>query len=64
LESTGQRLEDIRDYVAEHAELRSPRYRVPRRSDVAGVAANFVLHVSDLMSGKAHSSSARRRKLA
>ena len=55
LESTGQRLEDIRDYVAEHAELRSPLYRVPRRPDVAGVAANFVLHVSDLMSGKTHS---------
>lgn len=54
LTSTGRRLEDIRDYVAEHAELRSPLYRVPRRSDVAGVAANFVLHVNDLMSRKAH----------
>ena len=52
LESTGQRLEDVRDYVAEHAELRSPLYRVPRRPDVAGVAANFVLHVSDLMRGR------------
>ena len=66
LESTGQRLEDIRDYVAEHAELRSPLYRVPRRPDVAGVAANFALHVSDLMSGKAHRSRAyaRERKVA
>jgi predicted nucleotide-binding protein (sugar kinase/HSP70/actin superfamily) len=52
--STGRRLEDIRDYVAEHAELRSPLYRVPLRTDVAGVAANFVLHVSDLMSRDAH----------
>ncbi len=64
LECTAQRLEDIRDYVAEHAELRSPLYRVPRRPDVAGVAANFVLHVSDLMSGKSHRSCARGRKLA
>jgi len=64
LESTGQRLEDIRDYVAGHAELRSALYRVPRRPDVAGVAANFVLHVSDLMSGRAHSSCAKERKRA
>jgi predicted nucleotide-binding protein (sugar kinase/HSP70/actin superfamily) len=47
-------LDDIRGYVLEHPELRSPLYRVPRREDVAGVAANFVLHVSDLMTGKAH----------
>ena len=64
LESTGQRLEDIRDYVAENAELRSPLYRVPRRSDVAGVAANFVLHVSNRMNGKLYRSGARGRKLA
>ncbi len=64
LESTGRRLKDIRDYVAGHAELRSPLYRVPRRPDVAGVAANFVLHVNDLMSGKAHRSRAGERKLA
>ncbi|MGD1081489.1 MAG: hypothetical protein ABR881_24470 [Candidatus Sulfotelmatobacter sp.] len=63
LESTGRGLEDIRDYVAEHAELRSSLYRVPRRPDVAGVAANFVLHVNDLMSAKAHGSGARERKL-
>ena len=64
LESMGRRLEDIRDYVDGHAELRSPLYRAPRRPDVAGVAANFVLHVSDLMSGKAHRSGGRERKLA
>ncbi len=50
MESTGRRLEDIRDYVSEHPQLRSPLYMVPRRPDVAGVAANFVLHVSELMS--------------
>ncbi len=64
LQSTGRSLEDIRDYVATHPELRSPLYHVPHRPDVAGVAANFALHVSDLMKAKNHSSSARGRKLA
>jgi predicted nucleotide-binding protein (sugar kinase/HSP70/actin superfamily) len=64
LESTKRRLEDIRDYVARHAELCSPLYQVPRRSDVAGVAANFVLHVGDLMREKAHSFCAKGRKMA
>ena len=62
LGQTGRRLEDVRDYVAEHAELRSPLHLVPRSPDVAGVAANFVLHVSDLMNGKSHRSGARERK--
>jgi predicted nucleotide-binding protein (sugar kinase/HSP70/actin superfamily) len=53
LESTGKRLEDIRAYVAEHPELRRPFYRVPHRHGVTGTAANFVLHVNDLMDGRA-----------
>ena len=54
LKSTGKRLDDIRDYVAAHPELRRPLYRFSRRPGVAGTAAQFVLHVSDLMdqSGK------------
>ncbi len=59
LAHTRQRLEDVRDYVAQHAELRSPLYQVPRSPEVAGVAANFVLHVSDLMNGKGHRDGAR-----
>jgi hypothetical protein len=43
------RPEDIRDYVADHPELRSPLYHVPRYPRVAGVAANFVLHVARKM---------------
>ena len=53
LESTGKRLEDIKEYVAEHPELRNLFYPVPHRDGVTGIAANFVLHVSDLMNGKA-----------
>jgi predicted nucleotide-binding protein (sugar kinase/HSP70/actin superfamily) len=49
LESTGRCLEDIRSYVAAHPELRRPFYKVPHRHGVTGTAANFVLHVSDLM---------------
>ena len=53
LESTGKRLDDVRAYVAEHRELRHPFYAVPHRKGVTGTAANFVLHVSDLMDGRA-----------
>jgi predicted nucleotide-binding protein (sugar kinase/HSP70/actin superfamily) len=49
LESTGKRLEDIRAYVADHPELRRPFYKVPHAHGITGTAANFVLHVSDLM---------------
>jgi predicted nucleotide-binding protein (sugar kinase/HSP70/actin superfamily) len=53
LQSTGNRLDDIKAYVADHPELRNLFYPVPHRHGVTGVAANFVLHVSDLMNGKA-----------
>jgi len=52
LEAARVRLEDVRAYVAAHPQLRSALYRVPRRNGVAGVAANFVLHVAGLMSGR------------
>jgi predicted nucleotide-binding protein (sugar kinase/HSP70/actin superfamily) len=48
---TGKRIEDIRAFAAQHADLCRPLYRVPRRPGIAGVAANFVLHASDLMAG-------------
>jgi len=52
LEGTGKRLEDIKDYVAQHPELRNVFYPVPHVHGVTGIAANFVLHVSDLMDRK------------
>ena len=52
LKSTGKRLENIKDYVAKHPELRNLFYPVPHVHGYAGVAANFVLHVNDLMNGK------------
>ncbi len=53
LASTGKKLDEIKTYIAEHRQLRSPLYPVPRRRGIAGVAANFVLHVSNLMDGNA-----------
>jgi predicted nucleotide-binding protein (sugar kinase/HSP70/actin superfamily) len=51
LASTGRTLDDIRRFVDVHPELRRATYRVPHRHGIAGVAANFVLHVNDLMRG-------------
>jgi hypothetical protein len=39
--------------VDDHPVLRRPFYHVPHRAGITGTAANFVLHVSDLMDGKA-----------
>src|SRR5438477_204278 len=53
LKTTGKRLDDIKGYVADHPELRRPFYHVPHRPGVAGPAAQFIMHVSDRMDGKA-----------
>lgn len=49
IQRTGMSLEMIRAYVADHAALRKPFQRVPQQDGVAGRAANFVLHVAELM---------------
>ena len=49
LQKTGKSLDDIREYVAEHPELRRGLYKVPHRDGIAGTAAQFALHVNDLM---------------
>jgi predicted nucleotide-binding protein (sugar kinase/HSP70/actin superfamily) len=51
--ATGKRLADIRAFAATRPDLQRPTYRVPRRPGVAGVAANFVHHISDLIDGRA-----------
>jgi predicted nucleotide-binding protein (sugar kinase/HSP70/actin superfamily) len=52
LASTGKQLSEIKAFAARHPELSRPLYKVPHRPGIAGVAANFVLHVSELMSGR------------
>jgi predicted nucleotide-binding protein (sugar kinase/HSP70/actin superfamily) len=54
LKSTGKSLDDIRAFVADHRELRRPFYHVPHREGVAGTAAQFVLHVNDLMDSRSN----------
>jgi len=52
LARTGKRIDDIRAFAATHSELNHPLYRIPHRPGIAGVAANFILLVNDLMSGR------------
>ncbi|MGA2351952.1 MAG: hypothetical protein ABSF70_16065 [Terracidiphilus sp.] len=53
LHSTNKSLAEVRDYAARHRTLRSPFYPIPRRRGIAGTAAKFVLHVGDLIDGRA-----------
>ena len=47
LKSSGKSLDQIRQYVQEHPELKRPFYHVPHREGITGTAAQFILHVSD-----------------
>jgi len=49
LHSTGKSLSQIKDYIADHPELKRPFYHVPHREGIAGTAASFILHVNDRM---------------
>jgi len=49
LASTGKTLDQIRAFASKHPELNRPLYKTPRYPGVAGVAANFILHVNELM---------------
>jgi predicted nucleotide-binding protein (sugar kinase/HSP70/actin superfamily) len=52
LASTGRTIEEIRSFAARHPDLQRPFYPLPTQPGIAGVAANFVLHVHALMNGK------------
>jgi predicted nucleotide-binding protein (sugar kinase/HSP70/actin superfamily) len=53
-------LDDIRQFVQARPWLRSPMYSIPRQPGVISTAANFVLHVSELM-GHTHGSRSTRK---
>ena len=59
LASTGKRLDDIRAYIGDHPDLCRALYAVPPHPRVAGSAAHFVLHVSDLLDQRRRSRAAR-----
>jgi len=49
LSKTGRTLDELKAYVNEHPEMKKALYLVPKRDDVIGKAANFVLHVAERM---------------
>jgi predicted nucleotide-binding protein (sugar kinase/HSP70/actin superfamily) len=49
LDKTGKSLDDLREYVAGHPELSHALYHLPHKPGIAGTAAQFAAHVSDLM---------------
>ena len=49
LEKTGKTLEELRNYVEQHPHLKRALYKVPHRDGIAGTAAQFAWHVSDLI---------------
>ena len=49
LSQTGKSLDELRDYVETHPQLKRALYKYPHREGVAGTAAQFAWHVSDLM---------------
>jgi hypothetical protein len=50
LRTTGLTLDECRDFVNLHPEMKRPLYHVPHHKGVIGVAANFVLHIAEKMS--------------
>ena len=52
LEKTGKSLDTIRQFVEAYPILRRPFYPIPALAEVAGTAARFVAHVSDLIDGR------------
>jgi hypothetical protein len=61
LRDTGKSLDELRDYVEQHPKLKQALYRVPHRKGIAGTAAQFAWHVSDLIN---KDSAYRRRNRA
>jgi hypothetical protein len=49
LGQTGKTVDDLRGYVEGHPQLKRALYHVPHRDGIAGTAAQFAWHVSDLM---------------
>jgi predicted nucleotide-binding protein (sugar kinase/HSP70/actin superfamily) len=52
LERTGRPVEELKAFADDHPEIKRPTYPVPHHHGVVGRAANFALHVADLMSAR------------
>jgi hypothetical protein len=62
LERTGRPLEDLKSFADDHPDLERPTYAVPHHPGVVGRAANFALHVADLMSAEPRSTATSWRR--
>jgi predicted nucleotide-binding protein (sugar kinase/HSP70/actin superfamily) len=51
LQRSGKSMEEMKEFVASNPQLKNPFYLIPKHKKVVGVAANFMLHISDLMNG-------------
>jgi predicted nucleotide-binding protein (sugar kinase/HSP70/actin superfamily) len=49
LEKTGKSIEEFKKFIDRHSDLKNPMYAVPHSDGVTGTAANFMLHVKELM---------------
>ncbi len=49
LEKLGKTVEELKAYVAEHPEMETALYHVPKYKGVIGTAANFAIHVAEQM---------------
>jgi predicted nucleotide-binding protein (sugar kinase/HSP70/actin superfamily) len=49
LEKLGKTLEELKGYVAQHPEMETALYHVPKYKGVIGTAANFAIHVAETM---------------
>jgi predicted nucleotide-binding protein (sugar kinase/HSP70/actin superfamily) len=58
LERTGLSLDEVREYAEAHPQLQDPLYKVPHAEGVVGTAANFVVHVHELMGAERRSRAA------
>ena len=43
----GLSLDDLRQYVDEHPEMKRPMYKVPHNKGTISTAANFALHIAE-----------------
>ena len=64
LEASGRTLDEIRAYVEQHPELKSPMYKVPHGKSVIGGAASFVRHVAERMKAEGVPVSENRTSVA
>jgi hypothetical protein len=49
MDKTGYSLEEIKAYVETHDELQRPFHHISHRKGVAGMGANFILDVAEMM---------------